>query len=331
MTYDNYDNIYNDLASRGFIVALPRTEGGFSPNHLDFGKDIALLALQLQSLNTISLPVALAVFNGKVLPKSAIGGHSMGGGCSFIGAENNTNLTCLFNMAAATSNTSGVSSIDAAAMVDVPTLMLSGQRDCVADTSVQNSHYANLASAKKFHIIFSEVTHCDFGNGSSVTCTIGQSASGCGNTISNSLAFFRYMDFLVPFLNNQLKSSCPEGNRFMDSINATSTVMAGKKIQGTLICSNISVQNLKPRLDWNIYPNPVKDQLEIDFINRSAYGAVSFYITDQIGHLILAKEYSSFSIGSASEKIDMKLFEPGVYYVTMINVEGKTTQKIVKQ
>jgi dienelactone hydrolase len=330
MTYDNYDNIYNELAAKGFIVALPRTEGGFSPNHLGFGQDMAWLARQVQSFNTISSPAALSVFNGKVLQKSAIGGHSMGGGCSFIGAENNTNLTCLFNMAAATSNTSGVSSIAGAAMVDVPTLMLSGQRDCVADTAVQNSHYANLASAKKFHVILSDLTHCDFGNGSSVTCTLGQSTSGCSNTISNSLAFSRYMNFLLPFLNNQLKNSCPDGNRFMDSITGSSASMAGKKIQGSIACSNIGIQDLQNEADWKVFPNPVQDELAISTsLNRNEL--VSFYLSDQMGRVLWMKENCGMQKGQAFEKIDMKAFKSGVYQLSIISQTQKLTKILIKQ
>ncbi len=60
-------------------------------------------------------------------------------------------------------------------------LVISGARDCVADTTVQNSHYAALASTKKFHVILKQLTHCDFGNGNSSNCTLGQGTSGCGN------------------------------------------------------------------------------------------------------------------------------------------------------
>lgn len=231
MTYDNYDNVYNQLASKGYIVLLPRTEGGFSPAHADFGADLKYLANAGMDLNTISTPTALATFNGKVLQKSAIGGHSMGAGCSYLGAANNNSITCLFNFAAATTNPSSVST---ASLISVPSLVISGARDCVADTTVQNSHYAALTSTKKFHVILKQLTHCDFGNGNSTNCTLGQGTSGCGNQISNSLAFPRYMNYLQNFLDNQLKNDCAAGQRFMDSIQSNSSLVAGKKITGTI-------------------------------------------------------------------------------------------------
>lgn len=231
MDWSSYDNIYNKLASTGYIVALPRTEGSLSPTHADFGADLRLLGSLLQSLNT-STVTGTTSFNGKLSSKTAIGGHSMGAGCSFLAAASNTTLTCLFNFAAATTNPSSISS---ASLTTAPTLMFSGQRDCVADTTVQNSHYAALASGKKFHVIVKDVTHCDFGNGSNFNCTFGQGTSGCSNTISNTLAFGRYMNYLEPFLAFHLKDNCSEGLRFMDSIQLSSPIRTGRKITGTLV------------------------------------------------------------------------------------------------
>lgn len=86
MTWDSYDNIYNRLASLGYIVLLPRTESSIfpTPNHADFAADLKLLATQGLQLNTTSTPTALATFNGKVMQTAAIGGHSMGAGCSLL-------------------------------------------------------------------------------------------------------------------------------------------------------------------------------------------------------------------------------------------------------
>ena len=318
MTYDNYDNIYNDLASRGYIVALPRTEGGFSPNHLDFGLDLAFLATKIQQFDTTTIPSSLLMFNGKVIQKAALGGHSMGGGCSFIGAENNTHIVCLFNMAAATSNTSGVSSIDGAALVDVPTLMLSGQRDCVADTTVQNSHYANLAASIKFQVILKDLTHCDFGNGSSAACTFGQTTSGCANTISNSMATERYLNFLVPFLNRELKNNCAEGDRFMDSINANSPTVVGKKIQGSIACSNVDIAPLHPHDPWlSLYPNPATQSLTLSFDTRQSDTSFDVFISDATGSIVYQKRFESHSEGKQIVKIDISTFAKGTYLLTM--------------
>jgi hypothetical protein len=52
MTWSAYENIWQALVSRGYIVLLPRTEDGFSPSHTDFGLDIALVAENFKAYNT---------------------------------------------------------------------------------------------------------------------------------------------------------------------------------------------------------------------------------------------------------------------------------------
>jgi len=278
-------------------------------------------------LNSTASPSIVTLFNTKVLQKSALGGHSMGGGCSFIGAQNNNAITCLFNMAAATSNTAGISSLAGASLVTVPTLVFSGQKDCVADTIIQNSHYGSLASSKKFHVIIKDVTHCDFGNGASFNCTFGQNTSGCGNTISNSTAFTRYMNYLLPFLNNQLKSDCSEGQRFMDSINANSTVRVGRKMQGTIACIISGIQKGKANLTMELFPNPASDKLKFVFDQNSFEKPIFIKLTDQAGRIVLEKTVETPQM---ENDIDVKTLESGIYFVAISNKEITIIKKFVK-
>ena len=185
MTYDSYNTLYEELAKQGFIVALPITEGGFSPSHIDFASDMAYLAEQLPLLNNNNV---VPILQNRVLAKAAIGGHSMGAGCSMVGAQSNTTIYALFNMATATTNNNGLTSLGGAGTIVAPTLILSGERDCVADTTVQVQHYNACGASLKYIAILNDLTHCDFGNGSSVTCTFGQSSTGCPNTIPNTQA-----------------------------------------------------------------------------------------------------------------------------------------------
>lgn len=330
MTFDNYDNISNSLASKGFIVALPRTEGGFAPNHLDFGKDISYLAGEVIALNTTPTPSLITYFNSKVIPKVAIGGHSMGGGCSFIGAQNNTTITCVFNMAAATSNTAGISSVNGASLVTVPSLVLSGQKDCVADTIMQNNHYNLLASQKKFHVIIKDLTHCDFGNGSSFNCTFGQNTSGCANSIGNSVAFTRYMNYLEPFLNNQLKDNCVEGQRFMDSIYTTSTVRSARKITGSIACLPAGINNKTQDLvDFTFYPNPVQEKIYISTNRNSGPLIAQVQILDPIGRILMTEK---IEFKSKPVEINLSRFDSGIYSILFtiegMNIQSKTLIKI---
>lgn len=319
MDWNSYDNIYNKLASSGYIVLLPRTEGSFSPSHSEFGNDLKFLVNAGQGLNTISSPTNLATFNGKVLPKSAIGGHSMGGGSSFLATASNPSVTCLFNFAAATTSPS---SINAASLVAVPALLISGATDCVADTTVQNSHYTALAGTKKFHVILKNLTHCDFGNGTNFNCTFGQNSSGCSSVVTNTLAFPRYMNYVQNFLDNQLKGDCVAGQRFMDSVNASSSLRSGLKKMGTIACSSTAVKHLDGANNFHVYPNPTNSAIHIDLPGSN----VKLKLFDLYGHNIIDREYNN------NEPLELNLEQigSGLYILEVYFDNEKHQFKIVK-
>ncbi len=330
MGFSSYDNIYNRIASLGYIVLLPRTEGGTiapPPVHLDFGKDLAFLAAQGMALNTVSTPTILTTFNGNVIQKSAIGGHSMGGGASYLGAATNTTLTCLFNFAAATTN-NVPNSIAQASLVIIPTLVISGQKDNVADSTVQNSHYSGLASSKKFHVIIKDLTHCDVGNGTDVLCAFGQPA--CSTPSCNTIYFQRYMTYLEPFLANQLKNDCSEGQRFMDSINSTSSNRSGRKITGTLVCAPTSLLEQTNLKSFNVYPNPAQNVINISY--RSTAGVpVQFEIYDMMGKLVYKQtEDSSLQSNQLTKELNISKLDLGTYILYINQKEFKGAYKIIK-
>ena len=326
MTWDSYDNIYNRLASLGYIVLLPRTESSIfpTPSHGDFAADMKLLASQGLLLNSTSTPTALAAFNGKVLQKSAIGGHSMGAGCSFVAAQNNTTLTCLFNLAAATSNTAGVSSIAGANLVTVPTLMISGEKDNVADTTVQNSHYNPTVSSIKFHSIIKDVTHCDFGNGTSGTCTIGQAA--CGTPSCNTIYFNRYMSYIEPFLAHQLKNDCVAGNAFMTLILNPSADRVGRKVNGSIACAVTGIQEQLLANNMTVFPNPTEGKLTITFSTETKTPII-FELYDIAGRLVLTSTENS---NVTKKELNLENIDNGSYILYVKQNDYKAAYKIIK-
>ena len=326
MTWDSYDNIYNRIASLGYIVILPRTEGGLSPNHTDFGADLKNLAAQGLALNTTNTPTILATFNSKVMQTVAIGGHSMGAGSSFLSTANNTTVTCLFNFAAATTNPSSIAS---ASLVTVPALIISGEKDSVADSTVQNSHYNATASSKKFQVIIKDLTHCDVGNGTSGTCTFGQAA--CNTPSCNSTYFKRYMTYLEPFLANQLKGDCNEGKRFMDTITSVSSNRVGRKLTGTLLCTTTSLNSLTDSKLIFVYPNPTKNSINISYTQLND-APTTFELYDMYGKLVL--KTSATTINSTSirtQEINITSLNDGVYILTIKQEHHTQSIKIVKQ
>jgi dienelactone hydrolase len=326
MTWDSYDNIYNRLAALGYIVLLPRTESSIfpTPSHANFADDMKLLATQGLLLNTTNTPTALATFNGKVLQKSAIGGHSMGAGCSYIAAQNNSTVTCIFNLAAATSNTAGISSVAGASLVTVPALVISGEKDNVADTTVQNSHYNPTASTIKFHSIIKDVTHCDFGNGTSTTCTIGQAA--CSGAGCNATLFARYMSYIEPFLAHQLKNDCVAGNNFMTLILNPSADRVGRKVVGNIACSVTGIQEQSFSNNLTVFPNPTEGKLNISFSSEITT-PITFELYDISGRLVLVEQASS---QKTSHEINVEGIESGSYVLIVRSEDSKKAFKIIK-
>lgn len=327
MTWDSYDNIYNRLASLGYIVLLPRTESSIfpTPNHANFADDMKLLATQGLLLNTTSTPTALANFNGKVLQKSAIGGHSMGAGCSYISAQNNSTVTCIFNLAAATSNTAGISSVAGANLVTVPALVISGEKDNVADTTVQNSHYNPTASNIKFHSIIKDVTHCDFGNGTSGTCTIGQAA--CNTPSCNTIYFNRYMSYIEPFLAHQLKNDCVAGNNFMTLILNPSADRVGRKVVGNIACSVTGIQEQSFSNNLTVSPNPTEGKLNISFSSEITT-PITFELYDISGRLVLTSIENSTT---TKKELNLENMDKGSYILYVCQNKLRNAYKIIKQ
>jgi dienelactone hydrolase len=317
MSWDSYSTIYSELSKRGYIIALPRTEGGTSPNHNEFGKDLALIGNKILELN-ISNTLA-PIFVGKVSQKLALAGHSMGGGCSFLAAQNNNSVTCVFNFAAAQTNPA---SSQAAKSVNVPVLIVGGEKDCVASPAVhQDKMWDSTGSPNKFEIIIKNLTHCDFSNGTNVNCNFGQNASGCPNSVSNATARQLFMNFVNPFVDALLKDDCTAAVKFTDSVNISQVIHA-KKVAGSILCTNTSVtkNNLIPQ--YSLFPNPATE--EISIISSEKFIKADIYSIEGkiIKHIILNEKQN---------KISVHELDPGCYFIVAETEDQKrSAQKFIR-
>lgn len=219
MTWDAYTDLWTDFVSNGYIVCLPRTEGGFSPVHLEFGKDLAKVAEYMTTTMVTTAPPAPAPsLAGKINPRVAISGHSMGGGSSFLGAQNNTNITTMLNFAAANTNPS---SQHAAKFVSVPSLVISGENDCVAPPSVhQKPEYDSLIITNtKAYISVKGGDHCSFASRGNTNCMFGQGTCSPQPTITEAQQKSAAYMAAKLWLDYFLKQDCSAWPRFKDSLN----------------------------------------------------------------------------------------------------------------
>ena len=95
MAYDSYTYFKNAIVPAGYILVFPKTETSLSPSHAEFGADLAFLVIRMKAEGMDpSSP-----FFQHVDSTSAIMGHSMGGGASFLGCKNNIVPTVMVTLA----------------------------------------------------------------------------------------------------------------------------------------------------------------------------------------------------------------------------------------
>jgi len=251
--YTQYAWLANALVPQGYIVAFPDTETGF-PSHGDFGDDIAFLvsAIQAEGAN------ASSILFGAVSPNSAVGGHSMGGGASFLAADGNASINALFNFAAAETNPSAIA---AAANVLVPTLVFEGTDDCVTPSAGNTGDmYSSLNTSCQTLVSITGASHCQFAN-SDFVCGLGQ--IGCGGNISQGAQENEAITYLLPFLNYHLKDDCDEGTAFDNLItNPTGSTTQSNCNVPSANCNscaavdlNILFDGFPPQTSWQITDN----------------------------------------------------------------------------
>lgn len=222
MGYLAYQFLWEALVPLGYVVALPTTEGGFSPSHLALGLDLRFLVNKLKSEN--SSPSSL--FFGHVTDSAAIMGHSMGGGAAFLACENFTGVTTMVTFAAAETNPSA---IQAAQNITIPTLVFSGSNDCVTPpANHQVPMYNNLASDCKTFISITGGGHCYFAN-YNFNCAFGEATCSPSPTITRAQQHAIILTHLMPFYDYMLKGNTESWITFNNLLNNSSGITSSQE------------------------------------------------------------------------------------------------------
>lgn len=208
------------LAGQGYIVVLPQTEGQVlpAPDHLNFGLDILFCAEEIIRLGSVpGNPLT-----GKVMPKFAMMGHSMGGGATYLGADGNESVSTTITFAAAETNPS---SVQAALNVAVPSLVIAAEEDCVTPpSSNQIPMYENISTGEKAIYTISGASHCNFTDGSASLCYLGEffPCLGFGPFIERDEQHERILQVVLPWLRNYLYSDCQAGEEILSTLESGS-------------------------------------------------------------------------------------------------------------
>ena len=211
MVWSAYENLWTDFVPRGYVMAFPRTETSFSPSHQDFGLDIAFLVNAIQAMNDDPESELYQKLSGK----TALMGHSMGGGASVLAAAQHPDIHALLALAPAETNPSAIA---AASNVSVPALIFAGSSDDVTPEEVhQIPIYQALPSESKTYISITGGGHCYFAN-FNFNCNIGELGSSGNITVSREEQQETTSDFANLWLDYFLKDDCEKWSILQDSL-----------------------------------------------------------------------------------------------------------------
>lgn len=289
-----YANLWQFFVPRGYIVALPNTEGGFGPSHGDFGLDIAFVAQALQTANDDED----SPFFGGVAPSAALMGHSMGGGAATLGAAGNGNIRTLVTLAAAETDPSAVAE---AANVVVPTLMFAGANDCVTPIAEhQAPMFAALGADCRAFVSITGASHCQFAN-SNFNCSIGELFCSPGPAITRAQQHAVVNDITLLWMDHFLKDVDEAFLAVQDSI------LLSPRVVGDLVCLSTAVPT-HGREAWSLAPNPAHEVLHVKGLGTDA----GITIRDMQGRVVRSE-----LLLAGRSAINVSALPPGIYVLSV--------------
>ncbi|MFN5335611.1 MAG: T9SS type A sorting domain-containing protein [Bacteroidota bacterium] len=314
MTVDAYTNIWNMLVPEGYIVALPKTEGGFSPSHAEFGKDLAYVIQSMYQQNTLNT----SIFFNKVAPMNVVMGHSMGGGAAHLAASGSTVIKAIATLAAAETNPSAVS---AASNFSIPSLVIAGSNDCVTPpASHQLLMYNATKSSCKTYISITGGSHCYMAN-DNFNCSFGESSCGPGPSISRSEQHSLIKKYLLPWLNYQLKNNCQDGKNFDAQMREDTKISFQNNCSFCVISHSADLNADK---SFRIYPNPFKEKIMFER-SASFSNPIEIEIKSMDGKIL-----SRQMLTNNKSIIHTQHLQKGVYILHINNDSERTIRKMIK-
>ena len=308
MAYDYYMYLKDSLVPLGYIIAFAKTETGILPDHLELGKDLAFLVNQMQAEgNTPS-----SAYYNHIDSTSAIMGHSMGGGASFLGCENNPVPTAMITFAAAETSPSAIS---AASHISIPSLVFSADKDCVTPPATnQIPMYDSLASGCKVFINIKGGGHCYFAD-YNFTCSIGEVGCASSFTITRDQQHDAVIDFLVPYLDYYLKKIPLGWTVFNDSLQYSQRITYMKS------CGTAGIPDPGSLDQFVISPNPVHDKLIVT--SGSGQERVTKIVLRSLTGSVVLTRHEKDETGTTATEVDLSSCKAGAYFLEVTGRSGR--------
>ncbi|MEO8591120.1 MAG: hypothetical protein ABI432_17200 [Flavobacteriales bacterium] len=295
MGVGSYANFWNYFVPKGYIVALPTTEGGFAPDHAAFGADLAYVAQALQAANVDGA----SPFFGHVAAASALMGHSMGGGASVLGAAGNASIQAVVSFAPAETDPSAIA---AAANVLVPTMVFAASEDCVAPIADhQGPIYDALTVPCRAFVNILGGGHCYFAE-SNFNCSFGELTCGPDLTISREEQHNVMNDFAGLWLDHYLKGDPQAIVAVLDSLGSST------RVQTEYSCLSTSIAE-RSALEWSLSPTIANDRIVLSDVPGRALARVC----DVTGRVVLLPP-----LVSAGSTVEVSGLPSGVYHLVLV-------------
>lgn len=305
MNYSAYENFFETLVSRGYIVSFVTTEGSVFANHKAYSEDLAFMVSEIKNeANDSNSPIFELVGDS-----NALLGHSMGGGAAIVAASQvEVNTLVTFAPAKLRFNTT-----TPATEVFEESIVFSGSADGV--TKPNENHiplYESLGSSCKYFISITGGAHCYYAKPNGY-CDFGERFSSRDITVTRSEQQEIMFTYVIPWLDYKLKNNHEAYELFQNTLlNATDVTYQNE-------CNNnsrIVIGELpETSFDVQIGPNPVRSFININTSDEYEIERVEVY--NKSGKLFL---------NSKSKQLDLSALKRGIYLMKVYS-NGKTISK----
>ncbi|MGB1217251.1 MAG: T9SS type A sorting domain-containing protein, partial [Saprospiraceae bacterium] len=349
MSASNFTNASEALVPAGYIVMLVDTETGFTASHPNFAEDFVFVANEMQNPTTVP-----SAFAGAVSDRSAVMGHSMGGGASMLAIKDaNSNFTTAVTFGAVEVDPASIQGGVIDSKDDIPTLTVAGQDDCVTTSSMSAGGpaelYPALDSEYKVLAEIAGASHCQFGTGFSL-CSIGE--FGCSSSIDEATQHEFMFKLALPWADYFLKDDCAAMEMLQAYLADSNGELSDVQMSGTLppvvitapIITEPTMDNLEATAgfdsyQWYLDGNPISGATTATFMPVSSgdytvegFDAKTCSALSGVFNLILSgnenlegiKDFSIFP-NPVSENLNVQFDLDGInaLNIEILNVNGK--------
>ena len=303
MAWSAYQNIWEAVVPAGYIIVFPKTEGGFSPSHDAFGKDLSFVLEELAELGNTTT----SILYNKVDTMTCVMGHSMGGGAAHLAAAANTRIKAIATLAPAETTPSAIA---AAAAINANTLVIAGQNDCVTPPATnQLPMYDATPATCKHYISITGGSHCLMAE-TNTACSFGESSCTPTPTIDRTTQHTIINRYLIPWLNSRLKNDCTSGSLFDATLAAATDVTHQKNCT---LCSTANLSNTAETSKIWAHPNPFGNNINI---TAPSHGDCTMRVYNVLGVLVHTQSVN----GSAT--LSLAHLATGIYHCALQTESG---------